>query len=194
MKKQMLLLWLLTSLLCIACQPGSVATTPTRAVASTTDWEKILQEKLPLLGHRNWIVVTDMAYPLQSKEGITTLYADASGPEVLAVVKHMIDQAPHIYAHAYQDKELSILTEQLCPGIDSLRQSIYRIIPAADFTAIEHEQLIARLDRVSNLFQVILIKTNQTFPYSSIFMELDCKYWDDARQKELNSLSASHQP
>lgn len=30
-----------------------------------SDWQSKLQEKLPLLGHRNWIVITDMAYPLQ---------------------------------------------------------------------------------------------------------------------------------
>ena len=31
------------------------------------NWQTVLQEKLPLLGHRNWIVITDMAYPLQAK-------------------------------------------------------------------------------------------------------------------------------
>lgn len=41
-------------------------------------WQTVLQEKLPLLGHRNWIVITDMAYPLQTKEGITTLYTSES--------------------------------------------------------------------------------------------------------------------
>ena len=41
-----------------------------------TNWQTVLQDKLPLLGHRNWIVITDMAYPLQTREGITTLYAN----------------------------------------------------------------------------------------------------------------------
>lgn len=41
-------------------------------VRNQTDWQTVLKEKLPLLGHRNWIVVTDMAYPSQAKKGITT--------------------------------------------------------------------------------------------------------------------------
>ena len=32
-----------------------------------TNWQTVLQDKLPLLGHRNWIVITDMAYPLQNQ-------------------------------------------------------------------------------------------------------------------------------
>ena len=42
-----------------ACAEGTAA--------ATCSWQTILQDKLPLLGHRNWVVITDMAYPLQAK-------------------------------------------------------------------------------------------------------------------------------
>ncbi|MEG1543308.1 MAG: hypothetical protein RR382_02120 [Tannerellaceae bacterium] len=187
MNKLLIIRLLLFCLLCTACN-RNVVTTPIQQVTIRADWEKVLQDKLPLLGHRNWIVVTDMAYPLQAKEGILTLYAEASCTDVLAVIKKMIDNAPHIYAHVYQDKELSFLNEKLCPGIDSFRININKII-SDHITVVEHERLIARLDSISNQFQVILIKTNQTLPYTSVFFELDCKYWNDIKQKELDKLS-----
>jgi hypothetical protein len=40
-----------------------------------------------------------------------------------------------------------------------------------------HEELIARLDQVAKTFRILMIKTNLTLPYTSVFMELDCGYW-----------------
>lgn len=60
------------SLILPACheQAGNVLHPEKTSVA---DWKESLQEKLPLLGHRNWIVVTDMAYPLQAVR-VSSLY------------------------------------------------------------------------------------------------------------------------
>ena len=48
------------SLILPACheQAGNVLHPEKTSVA---DWKESLQEKLPLLGHRNWIVVTDLS-------------------------------------------------------------------------------------------------------------------------------------
>lgn len=151
-----------------------------------SDWQSKLQEKLPLLGHRNWIVITDMAYPLQTQKGITTLYAPEPYEEVLGKVKDMIENAPHVYAHTYQDAELAFLSEDICPGIDGFKAKTGRILPSSEITAVNHEELIGRLDSVSNLFEVVIIKTPLTIPYSSTFFELDCGYWDSDKQKALN--------
>ena len=74
--------------------------------APEAGWEDRLETMLPLLGHRNWIVITDMAYPLQSGQGITTIYADQPYLEVLKTVNEKIKAAPHVFAHVYNDKEL----------------------------------------------------------------------------------------
>lgn len=155
-------------------------------VRNQTDWQSVLKEKLPLLGHRNWIVVTDMAYPLQAKKGITTLYARESYVDVLSVVKKMLDHSPHVYAHIHQDKELSYLDEHFCLGINQLKTKIEEVILSSEIKSMEHDQLIARLDSISDLYEVIVIKTGLTKPYTSTFFELDCKYWDTNKQAELN--------
>lgn len=152
----------------------------------TVNWQTALQEKLPLLGHRNWIVITDMAYPLQAKEGITTLYASEPYTEVLGTVKKMLDNSSHVYAHTYQDKELSFLEEDICQGIANLKEEMKKVLSPTEIMHIEHDNLIGRLDSISNLFEVVIIKTGLTKPYTSTFFELDCKYWDNRRQSILN--------
>lgn len=152
----------------------------------SANWQTALQEKLPLLGHRNWIVITDMAYPLQAKEGITTLYASESYTEVLGTVKKMLDNSSHVYAHTYQDKELSFLEEDICPGIANLKEEMKKVLSPSEIMHIEHDNLIGRLDSISNLFEVVIIKTGLTKPYTSTFFELDCKYWDNRRQSILS--------
>ena len=105
----------------------------------------------------------------------------------------MIAATPHVYAHVYQDKELSFLSEDICPGIDDLKADMNKALANADVTPVDHEQLIARLDSVSNLFEVIIIKTPLTKPYTSTFFELDCKYWDSDMQSLLNAkIADSH--
>ena len=150
---------------------------------TSSSWKNVLEDKLPLFGHRNWVVVTDMAYPLQTNPGITTLYADAPYEEVLAAVLESLKKAPHVYARVYQDEELAYVSEELCPGIDAFRQQTAEVLSGVKVNPQKHEELIAKLDAISNVFQVLIIKTNLTKPYTSTFFELDCKYWDEQKQQ-----------
>ena len=150
-------------------------------------WQSRLDAMLPLLGHRNWIVITDMAYPLQSGQGITTLFADEPYLEVLKTVNEKIKAAPHVFAHVYNDKELEFITEEMVPGIGELRSGI-RSICGPEARSVMHEELISRLDEAGKLFSVLIIKTPLTVPYTTTFFELDCAYWDSVRQSTLDSL------
>jgi len=150
-------------------------------------WQNRLDAMLPLLGHRNWIVITDMAYPLQSGQGITTLYADEPYLEVLQTVNEKIKAAPHVFAHVYNDKELDYISEEMVPGIGELRSGI-RSICGPEAKSVMHEELISRLDEAGKLFSVLIIKTPLTVPYTTTFFELDCAYWASVRQSTLDSL------
>ncbi len=150
-------------------------------------WQSRLDAMLPLLGHRNWIVITDMAYPLQSGQGITTLFADEPYLEVLKTVNEKIKAAPHVFAHVYNDKELEFITEEMVPGIGELRSGI-RSICGSEARSVMHEELISRLDEAGKLFSVLIIKTPLTVPYTTTFFELDCAYWDSVRQSTLDSI------
>lgn len=60
----------------LAAQSASVAAPATAPPAPT--WREKVAEAMPLLGHRNMILVVDSAYPLQSAPGIETIETNAS--------------------------------------------------------------------------------------------------------------------
>ena len=155
------------------------------ANSKSGNWKAFLEEKLPLLGHRNWIVVTDMAYPLQTNPGIITLYTTEPYHEVIKYVDDMIERAPHVFAHIYQDQEQQMLSEKLAPGWEDYKAKLSQVLDFTDVQPVPHEELIARLDEVSCFYRVIIIKTSLTVPYTSLFFELDCGYWDGQREKKI---------
>src|SRR3954467_13477415 len=79
------------------------------------EWRRVIAERLPLYGHRNWIVTADSAYPAQSSPGIETIVADAEQAEVLQDVVARISNSKHVRPIVYTDLELSHLTEAETP-------------------------------------------------------------------------------
>ena len=57
--------------------------------------------------------------------------------------------------------------------------------------SISHDITQCLLIFISNLFEVVIIKTKLTKPYTSTFFELDCKYWDSNKQTILNERIAN---
>jgi hypothetical protein len=163
-----------------SCGSESKAAAP----VSTLSWREVLKAEIPLLGHRNWIVVTDMAYPLQTQAGIKTVYTNEAYMDILDFVYREIEKTPHIKATVYQDKELLYLNEKHVAGIDSLRKQMKTLFGDRR-TFVPHEELIDRLDEVSRKFNVVILKSVLTVPYTSTFFELDCNYWDSAKEKIL---------
>ena len=50
-----------------------------------------------------------------------------------------------------------------------------------------HEDIIAELDKASEMFNVLLLKTDMTLPYTSVFLQLDCGYWNADKEKRLRA-------
>lgn len=170
-----------------SCQNNQqqAATCCNQPASNCNNWEAQLAEKLPYLGHRNWILIADMAYPLQSGDGIITIYADAPYLEVLEKVKNMVDKAPHVFAHVYRDKELEYITEEDMPGVDNLRKEMARIC-GDEAQSILHEELLKRMDEAGKLYSIVVIKTTLTMAYTTSFFELDCAYWNGEKQVNLD--------
>jgi D-ribose pyranose/furanose isomerase RbsD len=147
------------------------------------NWKEELNGLFPLLGHRNWLVVADMAYPLQSQAGIKTLYAGEPYTDVLAHVYCEIEKAPHIRAKIYQDSELAFMTEEDVAGINVLQKQMEELL-GGKAAAVLHETLIERLDEAAKMFNIVVIKTGMQIPYTTVFFELDCNYWN-AKQEDV---------
>jgi len=148
-------------------------------------WTQEFDHVLPLLGHRNWILVVDKAYPYQSAPGITTLDTKAPLPMVLEKVVDAIKASAHVKPIFYTDQELGFIAEEMAPGVEACRKEIARILEGAQTQTLLHDSVFAKLDAASKLFNVVILKTESAIAYSSVFIELDCAYWDADKEKAL---------
>lgn len=164
------------------------------AGARAADGLDELKQLLPLLGHRNWIVVTDAAYPLQTSPGIVTLRAEGRQEEVVRGVKKLLDVQEHVRPVVYLDKELDFVGEDAAAGITAYRKGIASILSASSPLKLPHEDLIAKLDKAGASFRIVIIKTPGTLPYSSVFFELDCAYWSAANERVVRDAMQAHDP
>ncbi len=159
--------------------------------AALGQWRSTLQSRLEVYGHRNWIVVADSAYPLQSGPGIETIVSNESQVETVRHVLLALQKAPHLRPIVYLDKELDHVPEQDAVGVEAYRQLLTGIfekyLPGQKPTPMLHESIIRQLDDASRTFNVLIIKTNLAVPYTSVFFELRAGYWSDEAEQRLRS-------
>jgi hypothetical protein len=153
--------------------------------ASPANWKARVAENLPLLGHRNWILVVDSAYPLQSSTGIETIETNSSQLEVVNYVLGAIHHSIHVRPLISMDAELPFVPESDAPGVSAYRKQIGSILHGLPVESILHEKIIANIDEASRQFHVLVLKTNMAIPYTSVFIRLDCKYWGADEEKRM---------
>jgi len=152
-------------------------------------WEEILVHRLMHFGHRNWIVIADSAYPAQSNSGIETIATGAGHLEVLGKTLRAIADCKHLRAKVLVDAELKSVAECDAPGATAVRQGLYQVLGHHDARELDHELILSMLASSGRLFRILILKSTLSIPYSSIFLELDCGYWDSASEARLrNSL------
>jgi len=161
------------------------AAVPNTAVLKAPTWMDTLTGYLPALGHRNWIVVADSAFPLQISPGIETIVTGEDHFAVLEKVLKAVDGAKHIRPKIWLDKELSFVTEELAPGVDDARRRLGEALKGRGATPVLHEDLIARLDQAGKTFKIVMVKTTLAVPYTTVFLELDCGYWPSEAEAKM---------
>lgn len=151
----------------------------------TSDWKDILKDRLVLYGHRNWLVIADSAYPAQARQAIETMVVDEEQIIVLEQTLAILGGCKHIEPTIYTDKELNFIGDDDAPGITSYRQALGALLKGHQVRTLPHDEIISTLDRVGEKFRVLLIKTNMRIPYTSVFLELECGYWNPDAEKRL---------
>ncbi|MBO0723126.1 MAG: hypothetical protein J2P41_20045 [Blastocatellia bacterium] len=149
------------------------------------DWKRLLQERLPVYGHRNWIVIADSAYPAQSRAGIETIATGGDQLTTVSAVLALLGKYRHIRPNVYLDAELPHVDEKYAPGIGAYRDQLKKLLGERPFQSLLHEQIIDKLDQAGEKFNVLILKTDLTLPYTSVFLELNCGYWSDEAEQQL---------
>lgn len=175
--------FLFAILVCI--MPSCNSRISERKPIKSMEWKVELQSRLSEFGHRNWILIVDKAFPAQNAEGIVTIDTGENLLNVLSYTLQQIDSSSHIKPIVYTDKELQFITNGQVADIDIYRNSLSEMIKKFNSQVLLHDSIFAKMDKASMLFKVLVLKTNEKIPYSSVFIQLDCKYWTSEKEKQL---------
>ncbi len=159
--------------------------------SSSPAWKAKVTQTLPLLGHRNWILIVDSAYPLQTSSGVETVETNASQTEVVRYVLDAVNHSIHVRPDIFMDAELPFVPDSDAPGASAYRTQIANLLRGHTVQSLPHEQIIDQIDQTSKLFHVLVLKTSLAIPYTSVFIRLNCKYWPDDAEKRLRARMAS---
>ena len=156
-------------------------------LAAQSNWQSRVAQSVPLLGHRNWILIVDSAYPLQSSPGVETIETNASHLDVLRYVLSAVNNSIHVRPDIYMDAELPFVPDADAPGASAYREQVQQMLSDYKIESLPHERVINQIDETSKEFHVLVLKTTMTIPYSSVFIRLDCKYWSTDAEKRLRA-------
>ena len=158
-----------------------------QAPAAKAPWQTKLDQDLPQLGHRNWILIVDSAYPLQSSPGVETMVTGADQLEVVKYVLGAIGSSIHVRPDIFMDAELPYVQEEDAPGTSAYRDAIAKLLDNQTVASEPHEKLIADIDDAGRMVHVLVLKTRLAVPYSSVFIRLNCKYWANDAEERLRA-------
>ena len=162
-------------------------------ILAADSWQTELHRQLPQLGHRNWIVVVDSAYPMQTAPGIETICANSDELDVVKGVLAELARAKNVTPQIYLDAELKYVAETNAPGISAYRDALENILAGKPTQRLLHDQIIAKLNEAGQTFKILIIKTSQAKPYTSVFFQLECGYWNATAEKQLrDAMQAAH--
>lgn len=159
--------------------------------AASPAWQTRVAQAMPLLGHRNWVLIVDSAYPLQTSPGVETIETNADQLEVVRTVLAQIDASIHVRPLIYMDSELPFVPDADAPGASAYRAQIGTLLHPFPIESRPHDQIIADIADAGRQFHVLVLKTRMTIPYTSVFIRLDCKYWSADDEKRLRSRMAA---
>jgi hypothetical protein len=167
--------------------PLAVVAAPAAPASSGAAWQAKVDHELPLMGHRNWILIVDSAYPLQSSPGVETVETSADQLEVVKYVLGAINNSIHVRPDIFMDAELPYVQEGDAPGSSAYRDAIAKLLKGHNIESVLHERLIQNVGEAGRLVNVLVLKTRLAVPYSSVFIRLNCKYWGDGAEERLRA-------
>jgi hypothetical protein len=155
------------------------------AQAGNASWQAKVRQQLPLLGHRNWILIVDSAYPLQVSPGVETVETGAGEIAVTNAVLAAVDHSIHVRPIVYLDSELPYLAAQDFAGIASYRDQLKKTLQGRVVKSLPHEEILGMIGETGKSYKVLVLKTTMAMPYTSVFVQLDCKYLSAEQEQKL---------
>ena len=72
-------------------------------------------------------------------------------------------------------------------GMGVARVQLDSLLEGRGTKELLHNDVIMKLDEAAQAFNVVLLKSDMTLPYTSVFLELQCGYWDGASEDRMRA-------
>jgi len=148
-------------------------------------WQAAVDRQAGQLGYRNWIVIAEASFPAHSRPGVRQMTAEVEVPEALDYVLKALEQTENVRPRVYLTRELRSVENDFAPGIDEMRTHIRSALHGHEATELDQQSLLTLLEDANRSFDVLVIRTRSALPYSSVFLELQPGYWDEASESRL---------
>ncbi len=162
------------------------------------EWQEQLYRNLAIVGARNWIVIAEASYPAYTGTGIKTLVSDKTSDEVLLDVLNVLESEAHVVPRIMVSAELRSVTEDYAPGIKKYRRNINKLLPGRQHFELMSRTINSLIEDAAKQFNVLVIKTKTSLPYSNVYIELDSGYWNSesetALRRALEAQEAANRP
>ena len=162
-----------------------------RLPANAQSWQSHVKDELSLMGHRNWILIVDSAYPEQVGPGIETVETNADQLDVVRTVLTTMKSSIHVRPVIFLDAELPFVPDQKAPGISAYRTQLISVLHDYEVQSRLHQSLIDEVAKDAAQYHVLVLKTQLAVPYTSVFIHLDCKYWSAESERDLRAAMSS---
>ncbi len=150
-------------------------------------WQAQLADNLALMGARNWIVIAESSYPSYTGNGVVTLLATQPSDVVFGQVLDTIEAEGHVQPRIMVCSELRNIEEDYAPGIKKYRNQVYKMLPGRMHFELPSRIINGQIEDATKQFNVLVIKTTTSLPYSNIYIELDSGYWNSESEAALRA-------
>lgn len=148
-------------------------------------WERELETEIKALGYRNWLVIADASFPFLSRSGVRTVIAPVETPEIIDSIISSMDRTQHVEPRFYTSRELRFLNNRLAPGVEEFKFDLEKAIRGYETRELDHKVLLKVIENTKEEYVVLVVKSETTIPYSTVFIELDSGYWDGQSENVL---------
>ncbi len=150
-------------------------------------WTQQLDSEIAELGAYNWILVTESAYPAPGRPEAHTVISPYQLPQTLDSVLQTIESSGHIRPRIYLTREVDELSETYAPGIENHRAKLSKYLNERTTQSLSARSLESLLRSSKNGNRVLVVKSQTSLPYTSIYIELESGYWDGESETALRN-------
>lgn len=168
-----------TTLYLSSCAPSPHST------QTIEPWMSSIDNEVAALGASNWIIISEASFPTPAQSGTHTIVSPTTLPQTLEQVLQTIESTGHVKPRFYVTRESQSVTESYAPGIVAMRQQVDQALHGHEKQVLPQRSLDVLKNSATKGFRVLLIKTQTTLPYTSVYIELESGYWDGESESAL---------